>query len=357
MNNNFNQNGYNQNNGQFGGWGNNAPYMPYGNGVPYGNRGYQQPINNEKRKDKKILRKMGSAFGLCIIAYVLLSFLIMVLLDDSTIDLIYTDSAANYAFTVIGSVVYVGVPFAFAYMFLKKQKIAGILPFGTAYNGKAAAYLVLLFIPVMIFSSMAVNFVSVIIQSALGITFTSGLEDLTVDGVKEFIIAVISMAIVPAIIEEFAVRGVVLQPLRRYGDRFAIIASAFVFSIMHGNMVQMPYTLVGGILLGYLTVATGSIWPSIIVHFVNNMYSVIVLAATSSFGERASVIVVMILFAAFIAMGIIGGIGFFSMNYKTKLAKGVDTLNSGEKASALFVNIPMIIAIIMMLAITVTNIE
>lgn len=354
---------YQHSNGQFGGWEQNR--VPYGAQYPQGyvSYGSAMPIEKqEEQNDKKILKKMGQLFGIAIISYVVLSTvfsLVILLLSEffQIFNLLYENEFANYAYSVIGSILYIGVPFGIVYLFLKKKKVSGMLPFGTVYNGKAAVYLTMATIPAMILSSIIVNAISLIIQTVIGIEFTSGLEDLEITGVGGFVIGIISMAVVPAIIEEFSIRGVVMQPLRRYGDSFAIIASALIFSIMHGNMAQIPYTVVGGIYLGYLTIATGSIWPSIIVHFVNNMYSVIVMSVSSNIGESASGVAAFIMIGLFIIVGIIGAVKFFSMNYKTKLGKGVKTLKTGKKIKALFINIPMIIAIVIMVIITLTSIE
>ncbi|MBR5544343.1 MAG: CPBP family intramembrane metalloprotease [Clostridia bacterium] len=356
---------YQNPNGQFGG--ENQNYVYYGtNNVnnndflpPYDER---QIKRIEKRTDKRILRKLGSHYGLAVIIYVILSFaasFVIGLLAKKvpSLMLLFEDDTLSLAYSVVGSIIYIGLPFGLVFYSLKKKQYMGLLPFGTVYNKKAAATLTMLCVPIMLVSSMVVNFISLIIQEMAGMEFSSGLEDLQMPGIKGFIIATISMAVVPAIIEEFAIRGVVMQPLRRYGDKFAIVASAFIFSIMHGNMAQIPYTVIGGIYLGYLTVATGSIWPSIILHFINNMYSVVIMVVDTNFGTTWSGIVSMGMLAMFVALGVFGGVSFKSMNYKTTFEKGVDTLKTGNKISALFGNVPMIIAIIMMIGITITSIE
>lgn len=354
---------YQNPNGQFGGWGQNN--VPYGTShqseyVPYGSEQYKE--KQEKENDKRSLKQMGSRFGFAIILYVAISFavsfLIMLLAEYFPVfNLLYEKEAANYAYVTAGSILYIGVVFALVYLSLRRKKLAGVLPFGTTYNRKASIYLTMATIPVMLISSIIVNAISLLVQASVGIEFTSGLEELTMTGVSGFCMGTISMAIIPAIIEEFAIRGVVMQPLRRFGDVFAIIASAFVFSIMHGNMAQIPYTVVGGVYLGYLVIATGSIWPSIIVHFVNNMYSVVIMAVSTAFGQSASGVAGILMIGIFIVIGVFGGVKFSSMNYKTKLEKGVNTLKTGGKVVALFGNVPMIIAIIVMVVITFTSIK
>ena len=352
-------NNYNPN-GQFGGWGQgayggyNAPYYNYYN------EQYQK--QKEKKNDKKLLKTMGNWFGLSIVSFTVLATIFGVIIGllsgvISKIELIYNDDNMSMAYQIVASVLFIFIPFAIAYVVLKKKKIAGILPMGTTYNKKAAISLTMLCIPLMLFSTFAINFVSTIIQNIFGITFTTGVEDPAIVGVGGFLIATLSTAVLPAVLEEFIIRGIVMQPLRRFGDKFAIVASALIFGIMHGNMVQIPYTVVAGLFLGYLVIATGSLWPSIILHFINNFYSVVLLAVYDNFGDTAGAVASILFIGLFIVSGVVGGLLYFPMNYKNKLKNGVDTLKTGEKFSALFLNVPMIFAIIFLFFQTLGTIE
>lgn len=352
-------NNYNPN-GQFGGWGQgayggyNAPYYNYYN--------EQYEKQKKKKNDKKLLKTMGNWFGLSIVSFTVLATIFGVIIGllsgfISKIELIYNDDNMSMAYQIIASVLFIFLPFAIAYVVLKKKKIAGILPMGTTYNKKAAVSLTMLCIPLMLFSTFAINFVSTIIQNIIGVTFTTGVEDPAIIGVDGFLIATLSTAVLPAVLEEVIIRGIVMQPLRRFGDKFAILASALIFGIMHGNMVQIPYTVVAGLFLGYLAIATGSLWPSIILHFVNNFYSVALLSFYDNFGDTAGAVASILFIGLFIVSGIVGGLLYFPMNYKTKLKNGVDTLKTGEKFSALFLNVPMIFAIIFLLFQTIGTIE
>ncbi|MBQ8784033.1 MAG: CPBP family intramembrane metalloprotease [Clostridia bacterium] len=95
----------------------------------------------------------------------------------------------------------------------------------------------------------------------------------------EYLLFAFEVAIIPAIVEEVAIRGIVMPPLRKYGDRFAIIMSAIIFAIMHSNMLQIPFAFVAGIVLGYFAISTKSLWTSIAIHAANNLLSVISTAA------------------------------------------------------------------------------
>lgn len=354
MNNNYNPNG------QFGGWGQgayggyNAPYYNYYN------EQYQK--QQEKKNDKKILKTMGGWFGFGIISFTVLAFVVSFIIGLLTVafpklEMLYYDDNSSMAYQIIASILFILVPFVIAYAVLKKKKLAGILPMGTTYNTKAAVGLTMLCVPLMIFSTFAINFVSTFIQGFMGVTFTTGVEDPKILGAEGIFIAVLSTAVLPAILEEIVVRGIIMQPLRRFGDKFAIVASALIFGIMHGNMVQIPYTVVAGLFLGYLVIATGSLWPSIILHFINNFYSVALLAAYDNIGDTAGAVVTVLFIGLFVILGIVGGLIYFPMNYKTPLKKGVDTLKTGEKYSALFLNVPMIFAIIFLLFQTIGTIK
>lgn len=95
------------------------------------------------------------------------------------------------------------------------------------------------------------------------------------DSPVKILLAFISIAIVPAVAEEFLFRGCVLSNLLPYGKTTAIVISALLFSLMHGNFAQFFYTFVAGLVLGAVYVETGSIWTSTFIHLFNNFYGVI----------------------------------------------------------------------------------
>ncbi|MGI6270104.1 MAG: CPBP family intramembrane glutamic endopeptidase [Candidatus Howiella sp.] len=95
-------------------------------------------------------------------------------------------------------------------------------------------------------------------------------------GVWGTILYYLSVSAVPALVEEFALRGVVMNSLRRFGDGFAVFVSALLFGLMHGNLIQAPFAFVAGLALGYADIAAGSLWPSILAHLINNFFATLV---------------------------------------------------------------------------------
>lgn len=70
-------------------------------------------------------------------------------------------------------------------------------------------------------------------------------------------------------IEEILFRGAVMRSLQNFGRRFAVVASALIFGLIHGNLVQTPFAFLVGLVLGYAAMEYG-IWWSIALHFFNN---------------------------------------------------------------------------------------
>lgn len=86
-----------------------------------------------------------------------------------------------------------------------------------------------------------------------------------------FVLAVFVSALLPAICEELLFRGVILNGLRtRFNDIASVFLSATMFALMHQNLQQLVYPFILGTVMGWIALRTGSIVPSIIVHFINN---------------------------------------------------------------------------------------
>lgn len=80
-------------------------------------------------------------------------------------------------------------------------------------------------------------------------------------------------ALMPAICEEFFFRGVLQGILKKnLPKQKLIIVIGILFGIFHMSMFRIIPTGLLGILLAYLTLASGSIFPSMCLHFMHNAY-------------------------------------------------------------------------------------
>ena len=74
--------------------------------------------------------------------------------------------------------------------------------------------------------------------------------------------------------EELIFRGLVFRRMKDFMNPWAaIILSALLFGIYHGNMIQFLYASLMGILLAVIYHRTGTLWTSILAHLVANLWS------------------------------------------------------------------------------------
>lgn len=82
-------------------------------------------------------------------------------------------------------------------------------------------------------------------------------------------------ALLPAVIEELIFRYVPIRLLGGRSSRAAIIVSSVMFALVHMSLFRIPYALAAGVIFAYITILTGSILPSMLLHFANNAVSVL----------------------------------------------------------------------------------
>lgn len=121
-------------------------------------------------------------------------------------------------------------------------------------------------------SSVAIVFlaslVSSLLLSMLGIT-APPVED------EGIVLMLIYHALIPAVLEEALFRYIPMKVILPYSRRGCIIYSAFAFALIHCNFYQMPYAFIAGAIFMLIDVALDSVWPSVILHFINNSASII----------------------------------------------------------------------------------
>lgn len=100
------------------------------------------------------------------------------------------------------------------------------------------------------------------------------------------------IAVLPAICEEFFFRGVLQRLFIQISRRpwIGIIITAVLFSAFHGQFFGFFPRLLLGVLLGAIYWYSGSIWPAVLGHFVNNAVQVVLVYRNKNFIEQEPVI-------------------------------------------------------------------
>ena len=86
---------------------------------------------------------------------------------------------------------------------------------------------------------------------------------------------ILLVALVGPVVEELFFRGGILRVLLgKYKPWVAIVVSGLIFGIIHMNPAQVVFASLAGMLLGWLYWRTRSLIPCMVVHVLNNSFSV-----------------------------------------------------------------------------------
>ena len=124
---------------------------------------------------------------------------------------------------------------------------------------------------------MTVNFILNLIATFLPIPVGSEIPTAENTDIYTTMLMQLAVAVAPAICEEIAFRGFVMGSLSDFGDGFAILISSMFFGMMHTGISGILFAFLVGLLLGFIHKISGSLIPSMIVHFLNNAYSVLMI--------------------------------------------------------------------------------
>lgn len=266
------------------------------------------------------IRRLGSLAGVGMIISFLLQIVISTVISETSIgDILVSDIFYTHAISAVFQVIYILTPFVIVYFLNKPEDKRKITDFDFPRSGQAYILAVSAGLMFCLVGNFATSILSVAFSMS-GIEFFAGNEDMEIpSSFLAIVVLIINYAVLPALFEEFAFRNVLLQPLRKFGDWYAIVATSFCFALLHGNMVQIPFSFVAGISLGYFRVRTGSIWTSITIHLFNNLISVIF----SLYYDRhpdASMFPYYVVTAALVLIGIVA-YSVFKKNCRIKLRK------------------------------------
>lgn len=135
------------------------------------------------------------------------------------------------------------------------------------------------FLP-LVFPTITVIIIISILTSMLIYAVSGKTND--VDIGDSFVLALLTHALLPALLEEALFRYLPMRLLAPHSPRGAIIISAFFFSLMHADLFTIPYALFAGVILMTVDIACDSIIPSIVIHFINNALSVVMMLMEDS---------------------------------------------------------------------------
>lgn len=236
-------------------------------------------INNisEKRSVKKHINHVmrGILFYNIIILLVVVADMVIktvgVMLEhpggpeqNAAIDALLGKLISNGSSSIVA--VLIGTAFLLVY-YRKDSLLEPMLALGKRPSaGMFAGCICLMMLAQILFSAIAAGAEAAANQ--LGYSFMSSIEAAT--GTSKTLSMFLYAGIFGPVIEEIIYRGFLMKSLQKYGKTFAILVSAAVFGLMHGNPLQSIFAFMVGLVFGYAAMEY-SIYFSILLHVLNNL--------------------------------------------------------------------------------------
>ena len=243
-------------------------------------REYQERMIERKESSKKglvvgmaviilILLQVVTALGVELIAPVVAKHITKISVENNTLILM----CVSFAISIY-------IPYLLLRMYLPKEdKITKEEKSSQEYKDakkksilKCIKYIVLS-IPVMSMIQMICSFAIEKFGISSDVMNSSGLFNYS--GKLATILLFIQIAILPAIFEELFIRKGVYGILKARGAVFATVVSALVFATIHLNFTQFIFAFLVGILFAMVREKTGKLYPTMILHFINNAVATI----------------------------------------------------------------------------------
>lgn len=246
-------------------------------------KGAKGNISDEELREKKLkgreYSKAGYVIGLSIILYIVITNLLTII--SSFISLPLYDmfggkiSQTNIS-TILTCIVFcitLYIPYYFLKSYTNNNEEKEVNN-KKASISKSFVY-VLMGIPLVTFIQILTSF----ILSKINVDYNI-VDKLNIfNGESSFsmILFFIQIAVLPAIFEELYMRKGVINYLKKYGSMFAILTSSIMFAGIHLNLSQSIFAFMLGTVFAIIAIKTNRIFPTMLLHFINNGLSALVL--------------------------------------------------------------------------------
>ena len=216
-------------------------------------------------------KKRSEFFDSSFVYFLIISCFVIIRIISSTFQI---SSELGY---VLNATIQLGLMFSlpmFVYSYFRRQKLkTTFAQYGfKKISFKSIIYSILIGILVYFVTIFIATFFSAIL-ALFGYESSSSGSVIKNFPVWLLFVELFFTAILPGICEEVAHRGMLLSTYKRLGVKKAIVLTGLLFGLMHMNIDQFFYTSIIGMFLGFLVLSSGSIYPAMIIHFMNNAIS------------------------------------------------------------------------------------
>ena len=150
----------------------------------------------------------------------------------------------------------------------------------------------------------------------------------------------VMVCLIPAVFEEFLLRGMVLNSVKKYGMIKSIVVTAVIFALLHNDISSFVGLIVLGLACGFGVLMTGSVLAGMITHFAFNATGVLLDFFMTAYPQINS----MGFLSLFASMGIVASIVAVFGIYNKKEVQFMSN-NLMERDWASFFNIPLMLVV------------
>ena len=118
------------------------------------------------------------------------------------------------------------------------------------------------------FGNLIGQFLMAVVSAITGQPMVNQVEEMIMD--MSLWAVIVSAVILAPIMEELIFRKLVLDRLAGYGPAVAMVVSALVFGLAHGNFYQFFYAFLLGLIFAYIYLRTGKVRYSMMLHMMVN---------------------------------------------------------------------------------------
>ena len=257
------------------------------------------------RKERREIRKAGNAIGLAITAYVAIQLLILFFLMsvDGLYDKYLNSALFQASFNTIAiEICALVIPFGIMALINKNKYESDLIPTQKMSFGRMCLWVG--FGMLCCIGADYVVGILIVIFDSFGHSLSQP-ETAQPTSLISCIASVVGTAVVPAICEEFSLRCCSLGLVKKYGKGFGVFCVSFVFGLLHGNLIQLVFATLVGIIMGFVTVKTNSVIPAVLIHGFNNGMAVFGEVLIYLFGESADEYSTYAMFAFWFVFGVI----------------------------------------------------
>lgn len=155
-------------------------------------------------------------------------------------------------------------------------------------------------------------------------------------------VGVLMTVVIAPVMEELIFRKLMLDRIRNFGEKTAIVFSAFCFGLYHGNLTQFLYAFSVGLFLGYVYCKTGKVVITMVMHALLNLLSSSIMLVLPLLAGGSAAMLVIIPLALLVIVMFIAGFVQLILHLKRKdltLNRSMETcIPSGEVLQTVYLN-------------------